>query len=150
NASVQPPVEPTATARVAALTQVLGPEGEPMGQQSVKYLSTMSHDDATRALAKMAIFAAEDSIRRDAGAALAKRREKEVNDILLAGLNYPWPAVAERAADAIVKLKRQDLVPQLIEVLDRPDPRAPQMQEKEGKQVTVVREMVRINHLRNC
>ncbi len=89
-------------------------------------------------------------MRGEALTALAVRRDKDVTPILLGGLNYPWPAVAQRAAEAIVKLKRLDLAPQLVEVLERPDPRAPRVQEKDGKKVTVVRELVRINHLRNC
>jgi hypothetical protein len=150
NPTAQPENESAARARVAALVQVIGPEGQQMGQQMVKYLSTLSHVDATRALAKLAIFSEEDQVRQDAVAALGVRSEKDVNAILLAGLNYPWPAVAQRAADAIVKLKRTDLAPQLVDVLDLPDPRAPQTQEKDGKKVTVVRELVRVNHLRNC
>jgi len=137
-------------ARIAALVQVLGPEGEQVGRQAAKYLGSVAHSQATTALAKMAIFAEEAAVRRDAVAALATRREKDFSNILVAGLNYPWPAVAQRSAEAIAQLKRQDLVPQLVEVLERPDPRAPQLQQKDGKQVPVVRELVRINHLRNC
>jgi hypothetical protein len=150
NPASQPATDTTIQARIAAITQVVGPEGEQMGRQAVKYLASLSHVRSTTALAKIAIFAEEDSVRRDALAALATRREKDFADILLAGLNYPWPAVAQRSADAIVQLKCQDLLPQLVHVLDRPDPRAPETQTKDGKQVTVVREMVRINHLRNC
>src|SRR5262249_36635694 len=50
----------------------------------------------------------------------------------------------------IVKLKQMDLAPELVAMLERPDPRAPRVEEKDGKKVTVVHEMVRINHLRNC
>ena len=150
NPTSQPANDTAIQSRIAALTQVIGPEGEQMGRQAVKYLASISHVRSTTALAKIAIFAEEESIRRDALAALATRREKDFTNVLLAGLNYPWPAVAQRSADAIVQLKRQDLLTQLVEVLDRPDPRAPQAQAKDGKQVTVVREMVRINHLRNC
>jgi hypothetical protein len=137
-------------ARIAAMTQVMGPEGAQLGQQMVRYLSTLSQVDATRALAKLAIFSEEAAVRNDAVAVLANRRAKDFSDILLAGLNYPWPAVAQRAGEAIVKLKRTDMLPQLVEVLEQPDPRAPQVVEKDGKKVTVVRELVKINHLRNC
>jgi hypothetical protein len=162
NPTSQPSSEATIKARVAALVQVVGPEGAQLGQEMVKYLAKITHMDATRALAKLAIFSEEDQVRKDALAALTVRRvialasnakapqDQDYTDILLAGLNYPWPAVAERAADAIVQLKRQDLAPQLVEVLDRPDPRAPQLREKDSKKVPVVREVVRINHLRNC
>jgi hypothetical protein len=150
NLGSQPANDVAAKAHIAALVQVVGPEGAQANQQAVQYLATLPQSEASQALARLAIFAEEEQVRSDAVAALATHREKDVTDILVAGLSYPWPGVAQRAADAIVKLKRKDLLPQLVEALDRPDPRAPQMQEKEGKQVPVVRELVRINHLRNC
>lgn len=137
-------------ARIAALMQVVGPEGEQLNRQAVKYMSSMNNSQTTMALARLAIFAEEEAVRKDAVAALASRREQDYTKILAGALNYPWPAVAERAGAAIVALKRHDLLPQLVDTLERPDPRAPQAQEKDGKQVTVVRELVRINHLRNC
>ena len=70
--------------------------------------------------------------------------------MLLAGLKYPWPAIAERASAAIAALKRNDLIPQLIDTLETPDPRAPQSQEVDGKKVSFVRELVRLNHHHNC
>jgi hypothetical protein len=150
NPTAQGTTESATQARIAALMQVVGPEGAPAGKQAVKYLASLAHSDATRALARIAIFAEEEPVRSDAVAALSTRREKDFSDILVGGLNYPWPAVAQRAADAIVKLKRQDLATQLVDMLERPDPRAPQLRTKGDKQVPVVREMVRINHLRNC
>jgi hypothetical protein len=42
------------------------------------------------------------------------------------------------------------LIPRLIDVLEKPDPRAPQTQERDGKKVAVVRELVRLNHHHNC
>lgn len=140
-------------ARVAALMQVVGPEGEQLNRQAVKYMASMNNSQTTMALARLAIFAEEEAVRKDAIAALASRREQDYTKILAGALNYPWPAVAERAGAAIVALKRHDLLPQLVDTLERPDPRAPQAQsskEKDGKHVTVVRELVRINHLRNC
>jgi hypothetical protein len=68
----------------------------------------------------------------------------------MSGLRYPWPAVARQAADALVRLERADLVPQLRALLEEPDPRAPAVKEVNGKQAPVVREVVRINHHRNC
>jgi hypothetical protein len=150
NPTAQPANDAALQARIAAITQVVWPEGAKLGQQMVKYLASLSHADATKALAKLALFSEDAEVRSDAVGALAVRRDKDWDDILLGGLNYPWPAVAQRAADAIVTLKRTDLLPQLAEILDRPDPRAPQVQETDGKKVTVVRELVRINHLRNC
>ena len=66
------------------------------------------------------------------------------------GLRYPWPAVARRSADAVAKLGRTDLAPQLVALLDEPDPRAPTTQAIDDKPALVVRELVRVNHHRNC
>ena len=110
-------------ARIAALMQVLAPEPPDVRLGLVKYLSGVAHVEATRALARLAIFSAEDEVRQAAVEALKVRRERDYTDILLQGLRYPWPAVARRAADAAVKLERTDLVPQLVGLLEEPDPR---------------------------
>ncbi len=78
------------------------------------------------------------------------RRERDYTETLLDGLRYPLPAVAKRAGEALVKLERTDLLPRLIETLETPDPREPRVQEADGKRTQVVREVVRINHHRNC
>jgi hypothetical protein len=137
-------------ARIAALMQVLGPESVAMRKGLVKYLAATSHAEATRALAKLAIFSAEDEVRNPAIEALKVRREKDYTEVLLRGMRYPLPAVAKRAADAMVKLERADLVPELVSFLEEPDPRAPTIKEVGEKKVPVVRELVRINHHRNC
>jgi hypothetical protein len=137
-------------ARIAALVQILAPETPEMRLGLVKYLSGVAHAEATRALARLAIFAPEEEIRQAAVDALKVRRERDYTEVLLQGLRYPWPTVARRAADAAVKLERADLVPQLVALLDEPDPRAPVLKETEGKQVPVVRELVRLNHHKSC
>src|SRR5206468_9123301 len=67
-----------------------------------------------------------------------------------AGLSYPWPAIADNAANAITRLNRKDLVPQLEKMLKAPDPRGPKSETVAGQKETVAHEMVRVNHLRNC
>jgi hypothetical protein len=136
--------------RIAALMQVLGPESVVMRKGLVKYLAGTSHAEATRALAKLAIFSAEDEVRNPAIEALKVRREKDYTAILLQGMRYPLPAVAKRATEAMVKLERADLVPELVTFLKEPDPRAPTMKDMGDKKVPVVRELVRVNHHRNC
>jgi hypothetical protein len=116
----------------------------------VRYLSTISHAEATRALARLAIFSSEDEVFQAAVRVLKVRRERDYTDILLQGLHYPWPAVARRAGDALVKLERTDLVRRLVDLLEEPDPRDPVVSEVNKKRVPVVRELVRINHHRNC
>lgn len=136
-------------ARIAALTQILLPMAE-MHTRFAKYLSAVSHPEATRTLARLAIFSSEADARKAALDALKVRRERDYTDILLNGLRYPLPAVARRAAVAIAKLERNDLLPKLINVLEQPDPRAPVMRQVKDKRVPVVRELVRVNHHRSC
>ena len=142
--------ENVAAARVAALTQILAPEKPDLRLGLVKYLSGVPCAEATRALARLAIFSAEEEVRQAAVDALQVRRERDYTDVLLAGLRYPWPPVARRSAEAVAKLGRTDLAPQLVALLDEPDPRAPATQEIDGKPALVVRELVRVNHNRNC
>jgi hypothetical protein len=142
--------ESVAVSRIAALMQMLAPMGGAMHLGLVKYLSTVSHAEATQALARLAIFSAEEEVRRAAFDALKVRRERDYTTVLLCGLHYPWPTVAQRAAEAVVKLERNDMVPQLIALLEEPDPRAPVMKKVHNKRVPVVRELVRVNHHRNC
>jgi len=143
-------LEVVTLARIAALMQVLAPESAGFRVGLVKFLSTIAHTEATRAMARLAIFSGEDDVRQAALGALKVRREKDYTDILLQGMRYPWPEVARHAADALIRLERTDLVPQLVDVLDEPDPRAPVLKEMKDQQVPTIRELVRINHHRNC
>ena len=143
-------IEHVRLARIAALTQMLATESADVRLGLVKYLTGVPHVEATRQLARLAIFSPEDDIRLAAIEALKVRREKDYTDVLVKGLRYPWPAVAKRSADTIQRLGRTDLVPELVAVLDETDPRLPVAREVDGKKVSVVREMVRINHHRNC
>jgi hypothetical protein len=137
-------------ARIAALMQVLAPEPPGMRRGLVRYLAGISHPEATRALARLAVFSAEEEVRRAAVDALQVRRERDYTDILLAGLRYPYPPAARRASDALVRLERKDLVPQLIALLEEPDPWAPVVKTVKGQKKDVVRELVRINHHKSC
>ncbi len=136
--------------RVAALTQICGPTTDTMKSAVAKYIASVSTVDSTHALAKLILFTPEENARNIAIEALKARREKDYSDLLLQGFRYPWPDVAQRAADALVKLDRKDLVTRIIDVLDEADPRAPVIKTVNGKTTTTVREVVRINHLRNC
>src|SRR5262249_22664729 len=133
-------IDPSAS--VSALMQVLAPEDAATRLALAKYLGGLQTSDATRALAKLAIYSAEADVRNAAIDALKKREPSESTEILAAGLKYPWPAVAERASEAIVKLDRKDLIPKLIDVLECPDPRAPQTRDVKGTKETSVRELV--------
>jgi hypothetical protein len=137
-------------ASVAAAVQILMPESERFRVGLARYLATVPHVDATRALARLTIFSAEDEVRAAAIEGLKLRREKDYADVLLAGFQYPLAPVSKRAAEAIVKLDRKDLIANLVDVLDQSDPRLPAKKTVEGKEVAVVHELVRVNHNRSC
>jgi hypothetical protein len=139
-----------ALARVAALMQVLAPESPGLRLGLVKYLAGVPYVEATQALAKLALFSAEEEVRHAAIDCLQVRRERDYEEILLQGFRYPLPAVAKRAAEALVQLERKDLIQQLVAVLDEPDPRVPKLQDVNGKKVPVVHELVRLNHHHSC
>ena len=135
---------------IAALMQILMPEPEPYRAGLAKVLATIPHIDATKALGRLAIFSPEDSVRAAAIDGLKLRRERDYEDILMQGFRYPLPMVSKRAAEALVKLDRKDLLEKLVQVLESPDPRLPTAQKRDGKEVHLVRELVKVNHHRNC
>jgi hypothetical protein len=137
-------------ALVATLMQVLGPESEKFRVRLARSLATIPHIDATKSLAQLAIFAPEQNVRTVAINGLKLRREKDYADVLLQGFEYPLPEVSKRAAQALVKLERKDLLANLVDVLEKPDPRMPVTKTVKGKEVAVVRELVRVNHHHNC
>jgi hypothetical protein len=115
-----------------------------------RYLSKIPHVDATKALARLVLFSAEDEIRVAAIEALELRREKDYTPNLMQGFRYPLPQVAQRASEALVRLKYTDAVPQLVDLLEESDPRLPVTTETQGKKVALLKEVVRVNHHRNC
>ena len=134
----------------SVLMQILAPESKHLRVSLIQYLDTIPHADAAKALAKLAIFSAEDDVRMEAIEKLKSRNTKDYTEILLQGLRYPLPAVSKRTADALVKLERKDLFENLVQVLESPDPRLPVTEKRDGKEITFVRELVKINHHRNC
>jgi hypothetical protein len=143
--------EDVGRAWIAAFMQILVAEPIPIQKEMVQYLSDVQQEEATRALTCLAVFPFDDQIRHAALQALKKRDTRGSTDLLRQGLRYPYPVVAKNAAEAVVQLKRTDLVPDLVAFLDEPDPLAPRVEARPaGGQTWVVRELVRINHHRNC
>jgi hypothetical protein len=101
-----------------------------------------------RTLTGRALFDAEPTVRVAAIEALRKRSKNEVRQLLLYGLRHPWPAAAEHAAEALVALNDQDARPALATLLAEPNFTAPFT--PEGEKKPTVRELVRVNHLKNC
>ena len=135
-------------AGVAALTQILGPERGTLRASMVQHLAASSRPTAIRTIAKAAIFDASSDARLAAIKALKDRPEakEQYTDILMHGLRYPMAIVAKRSAQAIIALDRKDLMPQVAAFLGETAPGDPQV--VDGKEC--VREVVRINHHRNC
>lgn len=140
----------TKRGRIAALMQMLATESMEMRLGLVKYLAKVPHRDGAHALGRLALFSPEEEVRRAAVDALKNHRERNYTDVLLRGLRYPWPAVARRAAEAIVRLERKDLIPDLVGVLEKPDPRVPKLRKVGTKKEWVAHELVRVNHHKNC
>jgi hypothetical protein len=147
---VQADPKEAAHSRVAALMQVLAPEPQAVQLGLVTHLASIEHLEATRALARLAVFSSDPEVRKPALTALERRPSAEYRAVLEAALRYPWPAVVHNAGAAIAELKCKELVPQLVALLEEPDPRAPREVEIQGKKTRAVRELVRLNHHKNC
>jgi len=136
---------------VAALAQILGPERVGLRHSLVKQLGQSATADATRALAKAAIFDPAGEVRHAALKELKKRpKDHNVDDILMHGIRHPMAVVSHRAAYTIGQLDRKDLAPQLAAFLEQPAPGDIEKKLVNENEVCEVREVVRINHHRNC
>lgn len=141
----------------AALTQMLAIRPRAVTTTStetsvglVQLLAINHSDEATRGLMRVAVFSPEVDQRSAALEVLRKRRTLAAGDIVRRGLRYPWPAIVRNAAEAVIALERTDLGYDLADMLEAADPRLPRQVVVYGKQVHLVRELVRINHHRNC
>jgi hypothetical protein len=101
-------------------------------------------------LPQRALFDLSPQVREKAVQALAERPVEEYRQALVNGFRYPWPAVADHAAEALVAVKDRDALPALVGLLDQPDPRLPVAVREKGKEVLVTRELVSINHMGSC
>jgi hypothetical protein len=138
---------------VAALTQILGPEGKTMRTNLVQRLKLSNRPEAIKAIARAAVFDADGETRIAAIKAIKdehKEQSVQVTEVLMHGIRYPLAIVAKRSAQAMIALDRKDLLPQLAAVLGEPAPGDPVETTVNDHKVNVVREVVRINHHRNC
>jgi len=134
---------------VPALEQMLQAEAEPSRQLLVVLLGLLDTPAAAQALARRALYDVSPQVREAAVAALRRRPLAQYRAVLLDGFRYPWPAVAEHAAEALVALADREALPALEKLLTEPDPRLPVVQQGTTRAPQVA-ELVRINHLRNC
>jgi hypothetical protein len=139
-----------------ALMQIVGPvEAATVKRGTVQYLASLKNDAAIHGLTRLALFELDPDIRVAAVAALRESRpQQHYVDQLFEGFNYPWAPASTHAAQALVQLHgsygitKKELLPRLLALLEQPDPCEPFVADpSQGK---VVRELVRINHHRNC
>jgi hypothetical protein len=135
---------------IPALMQMLSPEKPEWRRMLLVQLSRIPGPEASRALARRALFETNHDLRQVAVNELRERPLGEFRDVLLEGLRYPWPPVADFAATALIRLGDYDSANQLVALLDQDGPSAPFTVMEGGSERHYVREVVRINHLRNC
>jgi hypothetical protein len=133
--------------QLTTLVQMFQPQGSGVRHKLVELLSEWNDSQASVLLAQRALFDLSPDVRATAVAALDNRPAREYRSVLLDGLRYPWPPVADHAAEALVRLRDRDATADLVGLLDKPDPRRPYQDDKKR---TVVTELVALNHLRNC
>ena len=112
----------------------------------IEALRKSDSDAAVKLIADKAKYDFEPEVRIAATDALANIEPSKYRELLLEGLKYPWHVVAEHSAEALVRLDDRKAIPKLIEMLDLPHPHVPI--EVNGQ--FVQRELVAINHMRNC
>ncbi|HMF18080.1 MAG TPA: hypothetical protein VKE98_12785, partial [Gemmataceae bacterium] len=134
---------------LSALEQIVLAESVSHRKLFMNNLKEMKGKDATRILVQRAIFDLDSEVREAALEALKNRPPNEVDPYLLQGLRYPWQQAVFHSAEALVKLNRTDLAPAVADMLDMPDPNAPFFGGPKKDQL-MVRELVRVNHHRNC
>jgi hypothetical protein len=140
------PCEWLDAAAVPTLVQLLQGESRPVRLLLVELLARIPDRSADEALAWRALFDLSVDVREAAIRALVGRPRDESRAVLLDGFRYPWPPVADHAAEALAALQDQGAVPRLLELLNEGDPRTPFFEHGRAQ----VRELVRVNHLSNC
>jgi len=135
---------------VPCVRQMLQAEGRDVRRMSVELLRGIPDPAATDALVRWAVYDLDPANRAAAVAALAAREKPAVTALLLTHLRFPWPRAADHAAEALVALDCRSAVPDLAALLTLADPDAPRPVELSGQATIYRRELVRVNHARNC
>ena len=135
---------------ISTLRQLLMAEHKNVRLVLVDLLSNIDGRLAGLILAERAIFDLDAEVRLAALVALNNRPSAEYESALVAGLRYPWPAMADHAAEALVVLNLKNAVPRLAMLLDSRELGEPYALNVNQAKRAVVPELVRINHLRNC
>jgi hypothetical protein len=132
---------------IPVLLQILMHEDAPVRRMLVELLADIPGDASSVALAQRALYDLSAEVRELALRALRNRPREEYRQVLTSGLRYPWPPVADHAAEALVFLDDQDDVSLLVTLLKKPDPTLPVAA---GGGRPYLRELVQIDHSANC
>ncbi len=135
---------------VPALEQILTGEPAPFRMGLVRHVRYPSESVAAATLARRVLFDTDAYVRGEALRRLGELGPEDYVAPLLNGLRHAWPPVNFHAAEALTALRATQAVPELVKLLDAADPLAPFELEKDGQMVPAVRELVRVNHNRNC
>jgi hypothetical protein len=135
---------------VPALLQLLQAENTGVRRLLVEVLARNSGHKATTALARRAIFDLDADVREAAVRALADRPRQDYRTVLLDGLRYVWPPVADHAAETLVAIGDRAAVPWLKKLASEPAPTRAVLQYSSTGPSYVVPELVRVNHHSNC
>jgi sugar lactone lactonase YvrE len=136
------------TEAIPALQQLLMAENESIRDVLAEQLARIEGKKATQALAQRALFDLHPEVRKHALEALLKRPKDEYVSYVLDAFRHPWPMIADHAAEALVALQVSEAVPRLVRLLDEPNPSL--AFRKPGTETWYVKDMVKINHFRNC
>jgi hypothetical protein len=137
-------------AAIPAMMQLLMAERTPARMVLVEMLGRIKGPSASKALARLALFDLAPEVREQALLALRDRPAVDYRSNLLEGLRYPWAPVADHAAEALATLEDREAIPDLVAMLEEPDPQHPKTEIRNGQPVTYTRSLVQVNHLRNC
>ncbi len=131
---------------IPALMQMLQAADHVVRYALIDILSSIEGSNASIALAKLAMFDLWSGVREVAIGELSQRPKDEYRGELLRGLQYPWPPVAQHAAEALIGVDDKKSVEYLVRMLDNEDPNAP-FKDDAGRWCR--KQLVRVNHMRN-
>jgi hypothetical protein len=134
---------------IPTLLQLLQAESKPTRLLLVELLAKIKGKPATVALAQRAMFDLSAEVREAAVSALRNRPADEYRPVFLEAFHYPWAPAGDHAAEALVNLRDEGVVPGLTQFLDESDPKATDAGNGKASR-PVVRELVKVNHLANC
>jgi len=136
------------TGALNTFLQMLQVEDDATRMVLVDELAKVNNPVAIRVLAQRAVFDLSPDVRRESIEFLRKCKPETYRAVLLNTLRYPWAPAADHAAEALAVLQDRGAIPELVGLLDKPDPGLPVYDQKQKCGVT--QELVRINHMRNC